>query len=613
MSKLLCHRGPDDAGVCTLGPVAFGFRRLSIIDIEGGHQPMRNEDESVWVVFNGEIYNFRELRESLQATGRHSFKTKSDTEVLLHLYEEYGDHCVDHLRGMFAFAIWDKKRQRLFAARDRFGEKPFFYFVAPNGTLVFASELNSLRKHPNCPTQVDPHALNLYLSLQYVPAPKTIFAKVNKLPASHALSWTASGGLRTWRYWDLHFEPKGSLSYGEAKQRLRVGLTEAVKLRMTADVPLGAFLSGGIDSSIVVALMAQNSSLPIKTFSIGFDEERFSELPYARAVSERYKTDHQEFVVRPELIDVLPKLAWHYSEPFADASALPSYYLAKETRRHVTVALTGDGGDEMFGGYFRYRALWVMEYWNRLPAAMRRWIAKAADDYLPVTEASVGWSWRLQRLLGVGARPVEEQFGRTLEYFHADELAELWRPEFKVILSQPAGLSNAMFADSLKSFDARENLDRWMSLDLRHYLPDGLMTKVDIAAMAHSLEARAPFLDHILMQEVAQWPSKWKYRPPNFSKRILKETFAQDLPGGIVRRGKQGFGVPLSRWFRGPLRKFVEETLLSSNPMVSEYLRVEVIRRYVEEQREGTRDRSFGIWALLILELWLRRNKGNVE
>jgi asparagine synthase (glutamine-hydrolysing) len=603
MSQVLCHRGPDDEGFQTLGPASFGFRRLSIIDLGGGHQPFTSDDGRVSLVFNGEIYNFESLREKLEATGRHKFKTRSDTEVLLRLYEEYGEDCLQHLRGMFAFAIWDDRKRTLFAARDRFGKKPFFYFLTPAGDLVFASELKSLVKHPQCPRQIDLQAINLYLSIQYIPAPKTIFQKVFKLPAAFALRWTPQSGTSTFRYWDVRYEPKESISYDEAKTRLRHRLFESVKLRMISDVPLGAYLSGGVDSSIIVAVMAQLSSTPIKTFSIGFDEEAYTELPYARDVAQRYKTDHHEFIVRPELTDVLPKLAWFYSEPFADSSALPSYYLARETRKHVTVALTGDGGDETFAGYLRYRAMWALKWWNLLPDPARESLAKASQ-LLPVSEAPIGWSWRIQRLLKVGAMPTVEQYGRTLEYFHREELDELWAPEHRHVLNESAASSNAMFAETLAAYAPKDRIDELMYLDLHHYLPDCLMVKTDVASMANSLEARSPLLDSVLVEEVARWPVSWKYRPPNGSKRIFKDTFAQDLPPSILARGKQGFGVPISQWFRGPLKDYLREALLSPKALARGYFRRDTLERYIAEHQSGKRDRCYGLWALLMLELW---------
>ncbi len=379
---------------------------------------------------------------------------------------------------------------------------------------------------------------------------------------------------------------------------------------MIADVPLGAFLSGGIDSSIIVALMAQQSNRPIQTFTIGFEEQDYSELPYARAVAERYKTDHHEFIVKPHLIDVLPKLAWHYSEPYADSSALPSYYLTHETRQHVTVALNGDGGDEVFAGYLRYRAMWLMQFWNILPQGLRESIGRMSGG-LPPSKTSISLSWRIQRLLSVGALTPTRQYLRTLDYFHPEELAELWTDEHLQVFVKEDISTSTMFEGTLRNYAPKELMDRLMYLDLRHYLPDCLMVKMDIASMANSLETRSPFLDHILAEEVARWPASWKYQPLNYSKKILKETFAKDLPPSILRRGKQGFGVPISQWFRGPLKSYLRDVILSPEALARGYFRPEVITRYVDEHQSGKRDRAYGLWALLMLELWHREAESN--
>jgi asparagine synthase (glutamine-hydrolysing) len=603
MARTMRHRGPDEEGYAQLDHAALGFQRLSIIDLSTGHQPMSNEDDSLWITFNGEIYNFHVLRRSLEATGRHHFKTRSDTEMILHLYEEHGEDCLRHLRGMFAFAIWDRRTQRLFAARDRFGKKPFFYFVTPAGALAYASELKALRQHPECPSKIDLRAIRLYLTLQYIPAPLTIYEGIFKLPAAHSLSWSAAEGVRTRRYWDLVYDPKDALPYPEAQRRIRERLSEAVRLRMISDVPLGAFLSGGIDSSIIVALMARESSRPIQTFSIGFEEQDYSELAYAREVAKLYRTDHHEFIVKPELIDVLPKLAWYYSEPFADSSALPSYYLARETRRYVTVALTGDGGDENFAGYLRYRAIWGMQYWNKLPLAVRRGLDALADR-VPTGPSPIHWVNRIKRLIKIGTLPEMAQYLRTMEIFHVEEQDELWDPDVSAFLRRDGITSARIYTETLARSRPSELMDRLMYLDLNHYLPDCLMVKMDIASMANSLEARAPLLDHLLVEEVARWPSAWKYRPLNFSKRILKDTFARELPPAIRKRGKQGFGVPISHWFRGTLRAYLQDTVLSTRALSRGYFRPDALRRLLDEHQSGNRDRSYSLWALLMLELW---------
>jgi asparagine synthase (glutamine-hydrolysing) len=603
MTRTMHHRGPDDEGFVQIDGASLGFQRLSIIDLSGGHQPMSNETDSLWITFNGEIYNFQSLREQLEKTGRHRFKTASDTEIILHLYEEYGEDCLSHMRGMFSFAIWDRKKKRLFAARDRFGKKPFFYFPLPAGGIAYASELKALRRHPQCPSEVSLQSIQLFLSLQYIPAPRTIYDGVFKLPAAHCLTWSSSEGIRVRRYWDLRYEPKEALSYDEAKTRLRDRLRESVRLRMISDVPLGAFLSGGIDSSIVVALMAQQSAQPIKTFCIGFEEEAYSELPYAREVASRYQTDHHEFIVKPELIDVLPKLAWYYSEPFADSSALPSYYLTRETRKHVTVALNGDGGDESFGGYLRYRAMWLMKFWNTLPQPLRSALARAGEK-IPAGQAPISLPGRIQRLLAVGALDEMPQYLRTMEYIHREEQRELWAAPHQSLFQQKELLNHQLYDETLRRYAPAAALDRYMFLDLNHYLPDCLMVKMDIASMANSLETRSPLLDHILVEEVARWPASWKYRPIHDSKRIFKEAFAQDLPPRILQRHKQGFGVPISQWFRGPLKAYLRDVLLSREALGRGYFRPEVLERYIEEHQSGKRERGYGLWALLMLELW---------
>jgi len=603
MTRTLHHRGPDSEGYEQVEGASLGFQRLAIIDVQSGGQPMSNEDDTLWITFNGEIYNFQSLRKQIEDTGRHRFKTHCDTEVILHLYEEYGENCLQDLRGMFAFAIWDRKKKRLFAARDRFGKKPFVYFPTRQRGIAFASELKALQKHPDFPTKIDLSSIHLYLSLQYVPAPRTIYEGVYKLPAAHCLTWSASEGIQVRRYWDLKYDPKELISYQDAKHRLREQLEESVRLRMISDVPLGAFLSGGIDSSVVVSLMAQNSSRPIKTFSIGFEEETYSEIPYARSVAKRYHTDHHEFIVRPALIDILPKLAWYYSEPFADSSALPSYYLSQQTREHVTVALSGDGGDEVFAGYHRYRAMAAMRFWNVLPSSLRR-AALTATRGLTGARNPEAPLRKLQRLLRTGTLVPPAQYLRTLEYFHSEELRELWEPAHQKEFDKASLSSLELFESTLQRSSPASPVDRWMFLDLNHYLPDCLMIKIDIASMANSLEVRSPFLDHKLVEECARWPSSWKYRPLGPTKKILKDVFSKDLPAPILRRRKQGFGVPISQWFRGPLKNYLRETLLSPRALSRGYFRPKVLERFIHQHESGVQDRSYGLWALLMLELW---------
>jgi len=603
MSRTLRHRGPDEEGYKTLEGAALGFRRLAIIDLSGGAQPMCNEDESLWLVFNGEIYNYRLLKIALEATGRHRFRTQSDTEVILHLYEEYAEHCVDHMRGMFAFAIWDRRRKKLFAARDRFGKKPFVYFRTPHGGLVFASELKALLRHPDCPQTVDLSSIYMYLGYQYIPSPRTILKDVFKLPPAHWLTWSVEEGVRRQRYWDLRYEPKEPLAYPEACERLRSALEESVKLRMISDVPLGAFLSGGIDSSIVTALMARQSSRPIQTFSIGFEEDHFSELPYAREVSQLYKTDHHEFIVKPELVDFLPTLAAAYPEPFGDSSALPTYFLAQMTRRHVTVALSGDGGDEQFGGYARYRDMWLLNRLGAVPAHVRSLLVRILSGS-SLWFLNAATRRRLLRALGASAMPLLPRYYQTLYCVLPEDQEMLWQTGH-VATFQAEGLNAVQLLENVVSdYKPEDWLDQLLYVDLHTYLPECLMVKVDIASMANSLEARSPFLDHVLAEECARWPSTWKFCPPGQSKKILKDTFARDLPAEILARKKQGFAIPVKDWFRGPLKGFLKEVLLSPKALQRNYFRKETLERFIDEHTRGIRDRSPGLWALVMLELW---------
>ncbi|MBK7575385.1 MAG: asparagine synthase (glutamine-hydrolyzing) [Elusimicrobia bacterium] len=605
MNSALRHRGPDDGGawVSPDRRVGLAMRRLSIIDVGGGRQPVFNEDGSVAIVFNGEIYNFQDLRRELEAKG-HRFATRSDTETIVHLYEEEGVGCVRRLRGMFAFALWDARKSRLFLARDRFGKKPLFY-TAKDGGLVWASELQALKADPSFDRTLDPVALDLYLSLQYIPSPRTIYQNVHKLPPGHILVAEGSGPPRVERYWDLPIDKVPlSLSLSDAKTELRRRLTEAVRLRMVSEVPLGAFLSGGVDSSVIVGLMSQMSEKPVKTFSIGFDREEFTELPHAREVARRFGTDHTEFVVTPAAASVLPMLAKHYGEPYADASALPTYYVARETRRHVTVALNGDGGDENFAGYLRHRAALAAWRARFVPGAVWRagagLIAGSADR-----RGVKGLLWRARRFMeaAVEPDPVARHLGFVC-FFPESLKKDLYTPAFAARLRDNAAL------DYLRGpFDRAASLDfvnRTLYTDFSTYLPECLMTKVDIASMAVSLEARSPLLDHEFVEFVFRLPGAWKLKGWTGGKWIFKEAFKDLLPPSIARRGKMGFGVPLGPWFRSELRTLFAETVLSSEAMGRGYFRPEAVRALWEEHQSGRRDHGYKLWALLMLEMWHR-------
>ncbi len=602
MNGLLVHRGPDDEGYFAEGSAGIAMRRLSIIDLSTGHQPISNEDETVWVVLNGEIYNFQQLREELERKG-HVFRTKSDTEAIVHLYEDLGLDCVKKLRGMFAFAVWDKKNRRMMLGRDRIGKKPLVYAQMP-GWIAFASELRSLLALDGIPRDIEYSALDLYLSLQYIPSPLTIYKSIKKLPPGHILV-ADKNGVRTESYWDLPLNSSASMpDYEEAKAMVVEKLREAVKIRMISDVPLGAFLSGGIDSSVITALMSGLSSRPVKTFSIGFEEAEFSELHYAKALAEMYGCDHHEFIVKPEMADVLPKLAWHYGEPYADSSALPSYYVARETRRHVTVALNGDGGDENFAGYLRYFAMKLAHYWDVLPGSMRRFISGAAE-FLPEGTAPVDIFWRAKRFLRSGIfSDLPARHLKMVGYFSDEEKNRLFTGGMKSVLGSSLNGGEKYFSDFFRRSEHEDFINRILYVDMKTYLPECLMVKMDIAAMANSLEGRSPFLDHELMESVFRLPGHWKFKGINGLKHILKDAFKDKLPPAICKRGKQGFGIPLGAWFRGRMKSYWEEHCLSSNALKRGYFVESELKRFWQDHQSGKRDHGFRLWALLMLELW---------
>ena len=599
MSDAIAHRGPDAQGAHLSGPVGLASRRLAIIDLEGGRQPIADEEGRIWVVFNGEIYNHPALREELLRRG-HRLKTKSDTETLVHLYQDHGDDLVHHLRGMFAFALWDSTRRRLLLARDRLGKKPLFYAHA-GGAFVAASEIKALLPHPGLDTTLDIQALDRYLTLQSVPPPWTIYRGIRKLPPAH-LMVVQDGRVEVRRYWRVPTRAPLPLDERECRDEVLRLLREAVRLRLISEVPLGAFLSGGIDSSLVVALMQEASSKPVKTFSIGFDDEAYSELPHARVVARHLGTEHHEFVVRPDVMEILPRLVRAYDEPFADSSSVPTYYVSRETRRHVTVALNGDGGDEDFGGYMRYLPQQIYRYTDLLPAALRGALGSAGALARPLAARS-RLARRAAGLLRRIALPPLERYAGTLVYFDDDGKRDLYTPEFarSVAGSDPLAATREAFErDGAPTF-----LDRILASDLETYLPDTLLVKVDIASMANSLEARSPFLDHVLVEFAARVPARFKVRGLRL-KYILRRAAEGLLPPSILARGKQGFALPLERWMRHDLRPFVTATLLDPKAVRRGYFREAAVRRLIEEHARGVADHSSRLWALLVLEIWHR-------
>jgi len=611
MTRSLVHRGPDDEGYYFNGFVALGQRRLAIIDLVTGRQPLSNEDGSVWVTFNGEIYNFQELRVRLTSLG-HSFKTQSDTEVIVHGYEAWGFDCVRQFRGMFAFALWDEGNRLLFLARDRVGKKPLYYTLA-DGRFLAASELQALLQYPGVRREIDATALDDYLTYGYIPAPKTIFRDVYKLPPAHWLALRLLGDgsyrLSVERYWELTYEPKLVLTEEEAIEGLEEVLTEAVRLRMVADVPLGALLSGGVDSSTVVALMARMADRPVQTFSIGFDEQDFSELAYARAVAERYGTDHHEMIVRPDALEVLPKLVRHYGEPYADSSAVPTYYVARMARPFVTVVLNGDGGDECFAGYDRYAGTLIAEQYRQLPG----WLQKASRTFARTIPPGLPQGHRLRRIrrfLEAAALPSGLRYVRWVSTLPAERRQEIYTDEFCRELNGYRAETWLLGLWTTFEQAGLHPLDLQLAVDVHSYLPYDLLVKMDIATMANSLEARSPFLDHRVMEFCARLPVHYKMKMPTLrksvwiSKYLLKRMAERLVPAGNLYRRKMGFGVPVGEWLRGPLRSWLQDALLSSRPHIRRYFRPQVLRTLVEEHLDRRQDHTYPLWALLWLEVW---------
>ncbi len=602
MNDAIIHRGPDDDGFYVNENIGLAMRRLSIIDIAHGKQPIHNCDKSAWIVFNGEIYNFQQLRADLEKRG-HKFYTNSDTEVIIHLYDRYGVDCVQHLRGMFAFAIWDDKDKSLFVARDRVGKKPLLYSHQPNGSLIFGSEFRALLAHPDISREVDYEAIDNYLSYLCVPAPQTAFKQIRKLEPGHWLRWK-NGEIETKRYWLPDFSKKIKISQEEAEEETLRILRESVKLRMISEVPLGAFLSGGVDSSTVVALMAEMSSQPVKTFSIGFEEQDFSELKYAKRVAEHIGAEYHEFIVKPDALEVLPILVEHYGEPYADSSAIPTYYVAKETRKFVTVALNGDGGDESFAGYERHAAMRLAEKYHRLPGVLRKALIEKPMNLLPTSELKKSRVRDVKRFLQAASLPKTERYFRWMSTFNREAKKELYTREFteQVSAQNPSHFLDEWFAKA----NGSGILDTTLLTDQMTYLPNDLLVKVDIASMANSLEARSPLLDHKVIEFAASLPENLKMRRFE-TKSLLKKVAARLVPKEVIYRRKMGFGVPIGNWFRGEMKEFVRDVLLSEKCLTRGIARREMIEKYVNEHLNAERDHTFQIWTLLMLELWFQR------
>ena len=603
MARIMSYRGPDEEGYYFNGNIGLGHRRLKIIDLYTGIQPMVNEDKTVYLICNGEIYNFKKLRENLEGKGHH-FYSKSDNEVILHLYEEKGVDCVRYLRGMFAFAIWDGKEKLLFLARDRVGQKPLVY-TQVDSDIVFASEIKSLLCCPGVSKEIDLTAVSDYLTYQAIPSPGTIFKKIRKLPPASYLIWK-DGKIKIERYWDVDFTKKIRLgNEHEYQELLWEKLTEATKIRMISDVPLGAFLSGGIDSSSVVGIMSQFSTHPVKTFSIGFDEKDYSELEYAKVVAEHFGTEHHQFIVKPDIISILPKLIWHYNEPFADSSMVPTYYVAQQTRKYVTVALNGDGGDESLAGYPRYYQTKLLE---KIYGILRRCgmlnspfnqLYKKLYKKFPQHIVSRTLEW-LSEAKEYG---FSYAYARRLTSFSPEKKALIYSQFMKEHSEESSGFPAI---DRIWEKTGNLNLvEKMLYSDFHLYLPEDLMVKIDIASMSNSLEGRSPFLDHKFIETIAGFPPELKLKN-NISKYILKKKLKGFLPDEILSRRKMGFGVPIGEWFKKDLKDYIQGILLSDKSLKRPYFRAEGIKAIVEEHIFGKVNHSHRLWTLLCFELWHR-------
>jgi len=594
MCDTIIHRGPDDQGTFTQNGCGIGMRRLSIIDLNTGHQPISNEDGSVWVVFNGEIYNYQELREDLIARG-HRFTTQTDTEALVHLYEEYGIEGIQRLRGMFAYAIWDARKRQILLVRDRFGKKPLYYAQAPDG-LYFGSELKCLRA-AGVPLDLDPEALKLYLQFTYVPDPLSIFRQVRKVEPGGWLSFDESGKLSQGRYWTLprpaETAPAG-MNEKQAQERILELFDESVKLRMMADVPLGAFLSGGIDSSAVVASMSLQSSEPVKTFSIGFEENTHNELAHAEAVARLYKTEHHTLMVRPDSIDLVSKLVQYFDEPFADSSAIPTYLVSKFAGEHVKVVLTGDGGDELFAGYGSFFEVETLRRWDFLPQAARRALTWVAES-LPYSAYGKNY------LHGIGRSTSLERYFEFI-YTPYSLTRALLKPQWVMPLDE-ADIRNHFAHDLLPL--GTDTLTQALYFEATAKLTGDMLVKVDRMSMANSIEVRCPLLDHRLAEFAMQLPAAWKMRDGQ-GKFCFLEAVRSRLPETVWNRRKQGFSVPLSHWFRGPLKAFLWDHLTSQDFLARDLVSPEFVRYLLEEHDSGRRDNKSWLWRLLMAELWFR-------
>jgi asparagine synthase (glutamine-hydrolysing) len=601
MNLSMTHRGPDDEGYFIDKNIGLAHRRLSIIDLNTGQQPIFNEDGNKVIIFNGEIYNFLDLRKELEKKG-HLFKTKTDTEVILHGYEEWGVECVNFLRGMFAFAIWDSEAQRLFLARDRLGIKPLYYCLE-SSRIIFSSELKAILVDETISRDLDLEALSDYLSLGYVPSPKTIFRSIKKLPAGHFLIRDRRI-TKVQQYWDIEFQPCLHFSENELCNLILEKLEESVRLRLISDVPLGAFLSGGIDSSMVVAMMAKLINLPVVTNSVGFTHEKYSEIEFANVVAQRFVTKHHKYVVSPDAVEVLKRLSWHFDEPFADSSAIPTYYVSRMARQNVTVALSGDGGDENFAGYRRY---YYDRLENRIRAIIPPTFRKNVVGFLARMYPKIDWLPQIFRaktlLTNITMDPLSGYFN-SMSHFSLDMKQRIMSAELRDQLKDYD--STDVFRQHYSQADTDDVLSRIQYVDFKTYLVDDILTKVDRSSMANSLEVRVPILDHEFVELVANIPSYLKLNGQT-SKYIFKKAAGSLLPDEILNRKKMGFSIPIGEWLKKELKSLLHDTILSKEFEERGLFDTKYIQWLCKQHTSGLRDFTQPLWVLLSFELWARR------
>ena len=599
MNHTLRHRGPDDDGYYQDSCASLAMRRLSIIDLFTGQQPISNEAGDIWVVYNGEIYNFQPVRAELETRG-HVFKTQTDTEIIVHAYEEYGDDCVRHFNGMFALALWDSRRRRLLLARDHMGIKPLYYWVGRD-KLVFGSELKALTAHPDVPRRISFAAIDLFLSLEYIPSPLTIYEDVYKLSPGHILV-LEGGQAKVSQFWDVPVQPVGE-DEDQCAETLAGLMKEAVRMRLISDVPLGAFLSGGIDSSAVVGYMSQFGTKPVQTFSIGFEDATYNELPYADAVARHFGTDHRSELLNPDIASLVEGLVQHHDEPFADTSIFPTYLVSRLARQHVTVALSGDGGDELFAGYDTYLAERLSRYYGKIPEVMRRNIMPAFASMLPLQPAKKGTINKVKRMVEGASMDPALQHTRWMIFMNEWEKDSLYCPDLKSALAQ--GSTGSFFRGHFQKAKSFDSLAQQQYVDIKTYLADDILTKVDRMSMAVSLEARVPLLDHRIAEFALNLPPHMKLSHSK-TKIIMRRALKRLVPDLVLEKPKEGFSIPMKHWLGSSLQPMMMDLLSKKTVQQRGYFNPQVVSSWIQEHLEGRVNHAHRLWALMVLELWHR-------